>query len=188
MKRVAILWLLLFACGRERPAAPPPVKATAPPPTVTFPATPPKAPDGSYAAAIDAFRTTRGFDFHVKDADVVADGAMHRPRPGAEKIVIRTKASGEWTAEVQPAGVVWMHAGKRVTDEPAWADRIWQRTTMFLDPQKKEGAPRLAGSDNDTNHYHFTDANSGAAYDVYVSKRDGAIRRLRVGTFDLSVD
>jgi len=88
---------------------------------------------------------------------------------------------------VKATGVVWTHDGKHETNEPAWADRIWQRTTMFLDPQKKEGAPQLAASDAETNHYHFTDANSGTQYDVFVSRRDGAITKIRAGTFEIKL-
>ena len=196
MKRALLALMLICACApRETTPPPPSPKAAAPQPTVTFPTAAPKVKstpqkcggDGSYAAALDCFRMTRGFDFSVKDSDVTAAGAMHRPSPGAERLEIRTKNAGTWTAEAKAAGVVWTHDGKRETNEPAWADRIWQRTTLFLDPQKKEGTPQLAGSDADTNHYRFTDANSGTKYDVFVSKRDGAITRVRIGTFEMNV-
>ena len=187
MKRDAatLLIALSFACGREAPPPPAP-KSAAPPPTITFPTETPK-PRGTYDAAIERFRTARGLTFDVKDSDVSATGTMTRPRPGQERVEIRTKKAGVWTAEAQAAGVVWMHDGKRQMNEPPWADRIWQRTTMFLDPQKKEGAARLAESDDTTNHYHFTDANSGAPYDVWVSKRDGSITKLKAGTFQMTV-
>jgi hypothetical protein len=190
MKRVVLALMLVCACAPKETPAPPPKPAT-----VTFPFAAPKVRstpqkcggDGSYAAALDCFRMTRGFDFSVKDSDVTADGAMHRPSPGAERVEIRTKNAGTWIAEAKAAGVVWTHDGKHEMNEPAWADRIWQRTTMFLDPQKKEGSPRLAGSDAEANHYQFTDANSGAKYDVWVSRRDGAITRIRIGTFEMNI-
>jgi hypothetical protein len=199
MKRLtaALAIALSFACGREAPPAKPapPPSTAAPQPTVTFPTAAPKMRstpqkcdgDGSYAAALDCFRMTSGFTFDVKDSDVTGEGAMNRPSPGGERLVIKTKRAGTWSAETKATGVVWTHDGKRDTNEPAWADRIWQRTTMFLDPQKKEGTPQLAGSDGETNHYHFTDANSSVPYDVYVSKRDGAITKMRMGTFEMSI-
>ena len=198
MKRLAaaLAIALSFACGREAPPAKPaPQPPPAPQPTVTFPTAAPKmrstpqkcGGDGSYAAALDCFRMTSGFTFDVKDSDVTADGAMNRPVPGAERVVIKTKTAGTWTAEAKATGVAWTHDGKHDSNEPAWADRIWQRTTMFLDPQKKEGAPQLAASDAETNHYHFTDANNGTQYDVWVAKRDGAITKMRMGTFEMSI-
>ena len=160
-----------------------------------FPSAPPKMKstpqgcngDGSYAMALDCYRMSSSLIFSVKDTDIDAFGTMSRPRPGAESVVIRVMGAGQWSAETKPSGVVWTHDGKRVTNEPAWADRIWQRTTMFLDPQMREGTPRLVGSDAASNHYHFTDANSGTPYDLYVSKRDGSVIRIRVGTFEMSV-
>ena len=64
-------------------------------------------------------------------------------------------------------------------------ERLYQRLTLYLDPQKREGAPQLVDAKGDTNHYHFTDANSGEAYDVFVAKGDGRIVRLRAGKTEI---
>lgn len=60
---------------------------------------------------------------------------------------------------------------------------------MVLDPQKKEGAPLLAGVERlggDTvNHYHFTNANSGETNDVWVSTLDGRIVKWTAGASTL---
>jgi len=54
-----------------------------------------------------------------------------------------------------------------------------------LDPQKKEGSPQLAGTETmsgePSNHYHFTNANSGDANDVWISRSDGRIVKWKAG-------
>jgi hypothetical protein len=55
---------------------------------------------------------------------------------------------------------------------------------MVLDPLKKEGTPQptFEKSGGETlNHYHFTNANSGEANDVWVSARDGRITKWIAG-------
>ncbi len=91
---------------------------------------------------------------------------------------------GEWTGETKSAGVIWTHRGQRTPGEPAVVDRVWQRTTLYIDPQKKEGAAQKVKEDwlNDVPaiQYRFTDANNGDVHDVWVDKRDGHILQINV--------
>jgi hypothetical protein len=122
-----------------------------------------------------------GFRFHVTSPAVSGDGRLERPRIGQERVTI-----GEWSAETKPGGIVWTRAGKPATPSPE-LERLYQRLTLYLDPQKKEGSPQLAGSDAKANHYHFTDVNSGEVYDVTVAKDDGRIVELRAGKTDIVI-
>lgn len=119
---------------------------------------------------------------------------MTRPTVGAERLRFRRSGSGsddgEWSAEARASGVVWSRGGKRVASAPAIADRLWQLTTMYIDPQKKEGEAQRAGTERiggeDCIRYHSTDANSGAGHDVWVSTTDGhivAMKRESRGAF-----
>jgi hypothetical protein len=147
------------------------------------------AGDGTYAQAVDCYRQTSTLDFTIEEAKGLrAEGGMRRDTPGAERLRFTLKGAGggdgEWTAEAKSTGVVWTHGGRRETSEPAIADRVWQRTTMYVDPQKKEGEPQRAGNEKaggqDCIRYHFTDANSGDAHDVWVSTTDGHIVQMNV--------
>jgi hypothetical protein len=122
-----------------------------------------------------------GFRFHVKAPGLDAKGSLQRPRIGEERVTI-----GPWTAEAKSGGIVWTRGGKPEHPTPD-LERLYQRLTIYLDPQKKEGTPQLVSSDPTANHYHFTDANSGEAYDVDVAKRDGRMLRLRAGTTEIAV-
>jgi hypothetical protein len=133
------------------------------------------AGDGSYEQAVECFRMSSGFRFRVVAPSLVAGGALVRPRIGEERVTI-----GQWTAEAKPGGIVWTRGGQPAKPTPE-LERLYQRLTLWLDPQKTEGAPKLADSDAKTNHYHFTDANSGEAYDVVVAKDDGRIIVLHAG-------
>jgi hypothetical protein len=206
MKRlIVIVALLAAACGGEEPesrtttlpASPPrPHTSTAiggiipspPPPHVHVPnrSTPQKcAADGSYEQALDCFRMASRFAFVISDAKgVVAEGEMTRSTPGLERV--QFKAGGaSWLGEAKHSGVVWSRNGKHEQSPPDITNRVWQRTTTVLDPQKKEGAPQLAGAEplggEMFNHYHFTNANSGEANDVWVSTRDGRIGKWTAG-------
>ncbi len=191
------------ACGREEPEPtatfpknPPLPRATsvspAPPVTASAPrgpnrSTPQKcAGDGSYEQALDCFRISSGFHFTLADAK----GEMSRQTPGMERV--RFKANGAiWTGEAKPSGVVWSRDGKHELSPPDITNRVWQRTTMVLDPQKKEGTAQLAGVEpiagEPCNHYHFTNANSGEVNDVWVSKKDGRIVKWTAGASTLEL-
>lgn len=201
MRRAIVVLLLLAACARKEPVqeTQPPVpgpttttpaagEAKAPVPTVTnvpkpHPlSTPAKcAGDGSYEQAVECFRMSSGFRFHVKMRGLDANGELHRPRIGEERVTV-----GPWTAETKPGGIVWTRNGKADHPTPE-LERLYQRLTIYLDPQKKEGTPQLASSDAKANHYHFTDANSGEAYDVEVAKSDGRMVKLRAGAMELAL-
>jgi len=122
-----------------------------------------------------------GFRFRIVSPGLTARGELQRPRIGEERVTI-----GEWTAEAKAGGIVWTRGGKAATPTPE-LERLYQRLTLWLDPQKKEGSPQLAGSDAKTNHYHFTDANSGEAYDVVVAKADGRLVDVRVGKTEIAI-
>jgi hypothetical protein len=206
---IVIAVLLVAACGREEtepntttlPASPPrPRTSTAiggiipspPPPHVHVPnrSTPQKcAGDGSFEQALDCFRMTAGFTFVITDAHgVLAQGEMTRRTPGMERVWFRASGAS-WIGEAKPSGVVWSRNGKHEQSPPDITNLVWQRTTMVLDPQKKEGAPQLSDvrplRGETFNHYHFTNANSGEANDVWVSTRDGRITKWTAGDWTL---
>jgi hypothetical protein len=197
VKRIAFVLLLLCACGREeRPERPR---------RITFPLNPPvtpssrKAPDrgitpsatstpsrcagnGSYEQGLDCFRMTTGFHFRLDGLR----GEMTRPTPGLERVQFKSWEGDTWIGEAKHQGVVWTRNGVREQSPPAFADYAWQRTTMVLDPQKKEGAPQFVGADPTAGglarHYHFTNANNGEENDVWVSATDGRIVKWKKGS------
>lgn len=190
MRRVAIVVLLVAACARhETGPAPPPKEQTRVPVPHTQTAvpkprgvsTPAKcAGDGSYEQAVECFRMSSGFRFRVTSPELNGGGTLQRPRIGEETLTI-----GEWTAESKHGAIVWTKGGKTATPTPE-LERLYQRLTIYLDPQKKEGTPQLVDSSGNANHYHFTDANSGEAYDVYVAKEDGRMTRFRAGKTEIA--
>src|SRR5262249_30899798 len=152
------------ACSREKPA---------PPPTAVQPSTPPVRkevrptlpPAGTYEDAVNRFRVAPKFRFTFNDGD----GSLARPRQGMEQLkfhVTRGADRGDWTAEVNATGVVWTKDGKHAADVPGSLQELYQRLTIFPDPQKKEGTAQKSGD-----AYEFTDANGG---DRYVIKVDGS--------------
>lgn len=207
MRRAAIVLLLLIVACRKETPSPGPSGHPLPPgegrrarserqgegrkqrPTTSTPRA--CAGDGSYDAAVECFRIASHLAFTITDVrSFKAVGEMTRPTPGAE--VVHFKANnGEWKAETHPGGLLWTHDGKRASG-PDYADRIYQRTTLYLDPAKREAwAQRL---DDDTpvngvlcNHYHFTDANSGDPHDIWVSRETGDIVRMRIGSWMMDV-
>jgi hypothetical protein len=197
VKRSAwLLVVLCVACGREEPAntttaaAPPAAVPTASRPALT-PAAAPRgmnrstpqkcAGDGSYEQAIDCFRMSAGFHFTLDGLR----GEMARPTPGLERVQFKAKDGVIWTGEARHQGVVWSRNGTHDLSPPEIVNHVWQRTTMVLDPQKKERSPQLAGTETilgePCNHYHFTNANSGEANDVWISSRDGRILKWTAG-------
>lgn len=202
MKRLLLVVLLCVACGREEhestatiPSNPPPMRtSTAPPfstpvvPHVAAKSTPQKcAGDGSYEQAVDCFRITTGFHFTL---DKVS-GEMSRPAQGLESVHFKAPDGAAWTGEAKHQGVVWSRNGTHDMSPPELTNEIWQRTTMVLDPQKKEGSPQLGGVETvggePSNHYHFTNANSGEANDVWVSTSDGRIVKWKKGKSVLEI-
>ena len=197
MKR-AIVVLLLVACARhETPTPPPQGQARVPVlhretketkgrrlvvPKPRGVSTPAKcAGDGSYEQAVECFRMSSGFRFRVASPAVTASGTLQRPRLAEERVTI-----GEWSAQAKADGIAWTHNGKAATPTPE-LERLYQRLTLWLDPQKKEGSAQLVDAKGSTNHYHFTDANSGEAYDVFVAKDDGRIVRVRAGKTEIEI-
>ncbi|HKS23211.1 MAG TPA: hypothetical protein VJZ76_10465 [Thermoanaerobaculia bacterium] len=188
---MAIVLLLVAACARhETKTTPPPAQPTqavpaAPTAAVPKPrgvSTPAKcAGDGSYDQAVECFRMSSGFRFRVTSPELNANGTLQRPRIGEETLTI-----GEWTGESKHGAIVWTKGGKPATPTPE-LERLYQRLTIYLDPQKKEGTPQLVDSSGNANHYHFTDANSGEVYDVYVAKDDGRMTRFRAGKTEISL-
>jgi hypothetical protein len=199
--------LASVSCGRETPektattpAEPLPsaIKEPAPAPLVStsVPPAPPAANrstpqkcagDGSYDRALDCFRISAGFRFTMGDVK----GEMKRPTPGMERVQFKAADGVTWVGEAKSSGVVWSRNGKHDLSPPDVTNRVWQRTTMVLDPQKKEGSAKLAGvetADGDpSNHYHFTNANSGEENDVWVSTKDGRIVKWKAGTTTLEL-
>ncbi len=191
MKRAMVV-LLLVACGRHEtppppPKAPPVLHKEAKETRVVVPkprgvSTPAKcAGDGSYEQAVECFRMSSGFRFRVASPAITASGTLQRPRIGEERVTI-----GEWSAQARAGGIAWTRSGKAATPAPE-LERLYQRLTLWLDPQKKEGGPQLVDAKGSTNHYHFTDANSGETYDVVVAKDDGRIVELRAGKTAIAI-
>ncbi len=210
---VIFLALICAACGRETqdtttmPANPPPARtasaASAPAAPTSEPAlhlsiptqphgpnksTPQKcAGDGSYEQGLDCFRISSGFHFITGDAK----GEMTRSTPGRERVRFNTGDGATWIGEATRSGVVWSRNGKHEQTPPDVTNRVWQRTTMVLDPQKKEGSAQLAGAETiggeACNHYHFTNANNGEPNDVWISKRDGRIVKWKEGASTLEL-
>lgn len=132
------------------------------------------AGDGSYDAAVDCIRIAAALRFKSSDGA----GQMIRKSPGTEKMILDGN-DGHWVAEAQRTGIVWTHDGKTVKDVPRKLEKLWERLTLFPDPQKKEGKPVLA-MEGDVRRYDFTDANTGDRYSVWVASEDGHITKLRV--------
>ena len=195
MRRFAAVFaLVIVACRGERPAAPP-ATASSPAPTASpnapssttapAPVPAPKKPlhstpqrcagDGSYEQAVDCIRIAA----HIGFASPSGNGEMVRVRIGAERMTLRAH-DGTWTAEAKPSGIVWTHDGKHATNVPQPLEHLYQRLTLFPDPQKKEGSAKLAAHEGDTNRYEFTDANNGDRYVVWVSTTDGRMVKLKV--------
>jgi hypothetical protein len=203
-RSIVLIALVLFGCRQEKQAQPtrepqqPPQATSSTALTSTSTSALPKpaarstpdrcAGDGSYSQAVDCYRQTSRIDFTFEEPTrLQAKGEMSRPRMGAEMLRFRLTGGGaddgEWNAEARAAGVVWSRGGKRVTSAPPIADRLWQLTTLYIDPQKKEGEAQRTGTEpiggEDCIRYHFTDANNGAGHDVWVSTSDGHIVALK---------
>jgi hypothetical protein len=190
------IFLFAIACSRESPA-PPSATTTAtttvaPPAAVTTSAAPvPDAKAGSYDEAMIWLRNARAFHFVIDEAGVHAEGGLTRLTYGSESIQIRVNGE-EWRAASGPRGVTWERrkgTSWTAADAPVYGNRLYQRVTLGFDPQKKEGAAQHAGIEGGTNHYRFTDANTGEVHDVWVNATDGHVERMTIGdSFELKID
>lgn len=187
---IVLTLLTLAACSREAPA---PAASTSSAPSVTTdPAavstaagTPPaRQGDGSYDEAMIWFRSTNGFRFTIDENGVHAEGELSRKTVGAESVTFTVNGE-QWRAAAGAQGVAWERrsgSSWTPTDMPPWGNRLYQRVTVVFDPQKQEGSAQLAGSEGETNHYRFTNANTGEVHEVWVSKADNHIERMKIGT------
>ena len=120
-------------------------------------------------------KSTPGFRFALEESGVKAEGSMTRERIGTEKVEL-TIDGKTWRAAAGPRGIVWTPSGA-----PSYAGRLYQRVTIAFDPQKKEGEAQLVGTEGGSNHYRFTDANTGKVHDLWVSTADGHLERMTIG-------
>jgi len=133
-----------------------------------------------YPKAVEWIRSAPSFHFDIAIGGAKASGDMSRARIGEERVRFRTK-SDEWIAIRKPTGIAWYRNGKRDTNEPELADRVYQWVTVFPDPDKSPpatvGTEVVAGEPCD--HIRFTNLNSKEAHDVWVSRADNHLVRLK---------
>jgi|GEM_PF-549194 len=208
-----VLLLVLGACRGEQPqtdtsvAKAPPATATTPQPAPaavdTAPpkmvAVPPSAPrahssaqkcagDGSYVGAVDCFRMAAAVHFTIDEPHAHLEGEVTRKTAGTERMDARVtrsgSADGDYHVEPRISGLAWTRNGKPLPSPPPLLERTWQRATLYLDPQKKEGKAQLAGTDTTAgiycNIYRFTNANNGDRHEVWVSRDDGHLVLAKV--------
>ena len=124
---------------------------------------------------MNRFRISPGFHFTFDDGS----GSLERPRQGMEQVklhITRGADRGDWTASVKPNGVVWTKDGKHTMDVSSSLLKLYQRLTLFPDPQKKEGTAHRNGD-----RFEFTDANGGDRYSIAVGP-DGAMTEIRINS------
>jgi len=183
--------LLLSACRKEVPATEVrAVPSSSAPIAGSATVSPPVKPaihstaercagDGSYEQSLECLRIAAHLRFTTADLE----GELSRTRAGQEQVVLEVRqggSRGKWLAEAKPAGVVWTRDGKHVTDPPADLERLYQRVTIFPDPQKKEGSPLRSATSDGLVRYDFTDANNGERYAVTVSRTDGHMTEVQI--------
>lgn len=141
--------------------------------------------DGSYEKAVDCFRKAAVLKFSLPEGM----GTLSRDERDRERLVLLIAKGGEkgnWFAEEQSTGVVWSRDGQKLTAVPPRMEKLYQRVTIFPDPQKKEGKPALVSRDEKAVTYEFSDANSGEKYTVRVDPRFGTIRDFEIGDLSLN--
>lgn len=201
-KTLILIAVLAAACSKEtkapepQPPAPAPKTATtsAPVTDTTSSLMTADAHSATYDAGMEWFRTTRGFAFHLAEGKTRVEGSMVRPTPGAERVLFR-QGSDEWVAASKRAGVVWYRKqGSQWAHStpPAGFDRLFQRVTLYFDPQKREGIRSFVAmekvGDEAAAHYTFTNANTGDVHDVWVSRADNRIAKMTIsGTSDVTL-
>jgi hypothetical protein len=174
MKKVLVVCLLMFACRKEVPevARPVPV-AKNPSPRAPLPVA---RGEGDYSKAVDWVRNAPGFRFDVTIGDVSASGELARARVGEERVRFKVKGE-EWAAERHLKGVTWSRNGKPDTNEPPYADRIYQWMTLFPDPRKSP--LQIVGTEDGSTHIRFTNLNTNETHDVWVRNADNHLMRLK---------
>jgi hypothetical protein len=180
------IFLTALACSRETPA--PPSRPVTPAPTTTTAAAP-VAPvavakaAGSYDEAMLWLQSAPAFHFVVDEGGVHAEGELARRTVGAQSVQFRANGE-EWRATSGARGVTWERrkgAAWATASAPAYGNRLYQRVTLAFDPQKKEGAAQLVGTEGSSSHYRFTNANTGEVHDVWVRTADNHVERIRIG-------
>jgi len=145
---------------------------------------------GTYDEAMNWFRSAKGFTFVLDDADVHAEGRMTRKTVGVESVEFRANGD-EWRASSGPLGVTWERrtGGKWTKAEtPQFGNRIYQRVTLGVDPQKQGGAAQLAGTEGTSTRYRFTNANTGQVHELWVAQSDSHLERMKIGdSVDLKI-
>ncbi|HEX8154107.1 MAG TPA: hypothetical protein VF698_13320 [Thermoanaerobaculia bacterium] len=174
--RLLLIALVLVACRKEVPIA----KTAAPPATATTaPAAPAPKPQSehTYRGAGEWFNSTHGFRFTMKGAGFDVAGAMLRTTPGAERV--RFDAGGrQYQGVAERTGVVWYTRAGGGTwakgTPPPYADQVYQRATIFIDPAKVEGEAQRTGSG-----FRFTDTNGGDRHELTLDPA-GRITKISV--------
>ena len=196
------LLLMAIACSRETPLPPPAptttttttTTTTAPAPAVATTSTtapvPIPAKTGSYDEAVLWLRSAPAFHFVLDEGDVHAEGDLTRRTVGSEIVRIRANAE-EWRATSSARGVAWeQRKGNawNAASAPPYGNRVYQRVTLAFDPQKKEGSAQLVATEGTTNHYRFTNANTGEVHDVWVNGKDNHVERMKIGNaFEMKI-
>ena len=191
-ERLLVFSLMIAACSQETPAPPAPAApvSTTQTATATQPAQPVPVVKGTYDEAMNWFRSAKAFTFVLDDGGVHAEGRMTRKTVGAESVEFRANGA-EWRASSGALGVTWERrdGGKwSKAETPEFGNRIYQRVTLGVDPQKQEGAPQLAGTEGTSNRFRFTNANTGQVHEVWVAQSDSRLERMRIGdSVDLKI-
>jgi hypothetical protein len=191
-------FLTVLSCSRETPL-PPPVTATTPSKPASKPAptpvattststtsapVPASAKAGSYDEAVLWLRSAPAFHFVLDEGDVHAEGDLARRTVGNE--IVHLRANGEeWRATAGARGVAWERRkgnGWKPASAPPYGNRIYQRVTLAFDPQKQEGNAQFVAAEGTSNHYRFTNANTGEVHDVWVNGADNHVERMKIGT------
>jgi len=145
---------------------------------------------GTYEETMNWFRSAKGFTFVLDDGDVHAEGRMTRKTVGAESVELRANGA-DWRASSGPLGVTWERrdGGKWTkVDAPQFGNRVYQRVTLGVDPQKREGAAQLAGTEGTSTRYRFTNANTGQVHELWVAQSDSHLERMKIGdSVDLKI-
>jgi hypothetical protein len=185
-ERLLVFLLLIVACSRETPAPPAPAPPpSSQPPVAAQPSLQPVVPvvKGTYDEAMTWFRSAKGFTFVLDDGDVHAAGRMTRKTVGLESVEFRANGA-DWRASSGPLGVTWERRnGAKWTkvETPQFGNRVYQRVTLGVDPQKQEGAAQLAGTEGTSNHFRFTNANTGQVHELWVAQSDSHPERMKIG-------
>ena len=131
-----------------------------------------------YDDALRRFRIAPKLSFTFNEGE----GTLSRPRQGMESVKLHISKGadrGQWTATVQPNGVVWTKDGKHTMDVPASLQRLYQFLVFFPDPQKREGSAQKVGE-----AYEFTNVSGGDHYVVHLAA-DGTVADVRINDWTI---